>query len=95
MFFVPFTSLPFIAANIIEVLVILIFVEAILANIIAFGGKLSPYHPLVKFVRAIVNPILAPVRRMIPPYKMHGWDVSPLIMMVVLQVVRNVLVSMG
>lgn len=95
MFFVPFTSLPFVLANIMEILVILIFVEAILTNIIAFGGKLSPYHPVVKFIRAIVNPLLAPVRKLIPSYKTGGWDISPLIVMVALQVFRNMLVSMG
>jgi uncharacterized protein YggT (Ycf19 family) len=63
----------------IQILVFLIFVDAIIGNIIAFGGRLSARHPVVRIVRTIVDPLLNPVRRFLPPYKTGGWDLSNLI----------------
>jgi uncharacterized protein YggT (Ycf19 family) len=91
MYLVPPTSLPALLADVIEVLIILIIIEAVISNIIAFGGKLSPYHPFVKFVRAIVNPILNPFRRLLPSHKTQGWDLSPLFAIFLLQILRSYL----
>lgn len=76
---------------VIQILIILIIVEAVIANVIAFGGKLSPYHPVVRGVRAIVNPILEPFRRLLPPHKTQGWDLSPLFAVFLLQILRSYL----
>lgn len=78
-------------AMVIQVLIILIIVEAIISNIIAFGGRLSPYHPVVRTVRAVVNPILEPFRRLLPPHKTQGWDLSPLFAVFLLQIIRTYL----
>jgi YggT family protein len=73
----------------IQILIVLIIVEAIIANIIAFGGRLSPYHPVVRTVRAIVNPILEPFRRLLPPHKTQGWDLSPLFAIFLLRIIQS------
>ncbi len=81
-----------ILADLIVVLIWAILIESLLSNIIAFGGKLSPYHPFVKALRAVVNPILTPVRRLLPPpSRTGGWDLSPLIVIILLQMLRNYL----
>ena len=75
---------------IIYALIALILIEVIISNVIAFGGRLSPYHPWVRMLRQVVNPILNPVRRILPPpHKMGGWDLSPLIVILVLQVLLS------
>jgi uncharacterized protein YggT (Ycf19 family) len=81
-----------ILADLIVVLIWAILIESLLSNIIAFGGKLSPYHPFVKALRAVVNPILTPVRRLLPPpSRTGGWDLSPLIVIILLQMLRSYL----
>lgn len=92
MYFVPMTSLSAILANLVEVLILLIIIEAIISNIIAFGGRISPYHPVVKFVRTIVNPILSPFRRLLPPRKTQNWDLSPILACVLLSLLHNFLI---
>jgi uncharacterized protein YggT (Ycf19 family) len=91
-FFVRPISGAAILADLIELLIWAILIEALVSNIIAFGGKLSPYHPAVKALRAVVNPILAPVRRILPPpARTGGWDLSPLIVIILLQMLRSYL----
>lgn len=81
-----------ILADLIVLLIWAILIESLVSNIIAFGGKLSPYHPGVRALRAVVNPILAPVRRLLPPpSRTGGWDLSPLIVIVLLQMLRSYL----
>jgi YggT family protein len=78
----------------ITVLIVLIFIEVIIANFMAFGRGLSPYHPAVRTLRKIVNPILDPFRRMLPPSRTGGWDFSPMLVMILLYLVRNMLSRM-
>ncbi|MCS6776747.1 MAG: YggT family protein [Chloroherpetonaceae bacterium] len=88
--FVPQT-LPQLFSLLIQVLILLIFVEAIVANIIAFGGRISPYHPAVRALRSIVNPVLDPFRRLLPPHKTAGWDLSPLLAILLLRIIQGYL----
>ncbi len=53
---------------------------------------LSPYNNVRIFLDRIVNPMLAPIRRMIPPVQMI--DFSPIILLVILQVVEYILVRL-
>ena len=93
-YFAPMTSLIGIIYNLIGLLMILILIEVIISNIIAFGGKLSPYHPFVRFVRNIVNPIVNPVRRMLPPpHRTGGWDFAPMIVLILLSLLRRFLIN--
>ena len=77
----------------INTLIVLIIIEAVITNIIAFGGKISPRHPLVVWLRRIVNPILNPVRRVLPPRLLGGWDLSPLIVILLLNALQHFLSS--
>lgn len=86
-----YSPLGLVLGRTLDVLVVLIIIEVIISNIMAFGGRISPYSPPVQLLRKIVNPILNPVRRLLPPYKTGGWDLSPLIVILVIQFVRNLL----
>ncbi len=89
-FFMSPTSVPAILADLIGLLIWAILIECLVSNIIAFGGKLSPSHPAVKALRAVVNPILMPVRKIMPaPGRTGGWDFSPFIVIILLQMLRN------
>ena len=45
----------------------------------------SPFIPLVRFLRAVTEPVLAPLRRIIPPAGM--FDISFLVLFLVIELV--------
>jgi YggT family protein len=53
---------------------------------------LSPYHPVRKALDTIVQPMLVPIRRIIPPSGM--FDFSPLVLMFVIWLVERLLISL-
>ncbi|MFZ6019367.1 MAG: YggT family protein [Chloroflexota bacterium] len=53
---------------------------------------LSPYHPLRSNLDRIVEPLLNPIRRVVPPLGMI--DFSPLILIILIQVVETLLISL-
>ena len=66
-----------------NILIILIFIWVILSWI------LSPYHPLREALDRIVEPMLAPIRRVIPSVGMI--DLSPMILMILIELVSRIL----
>jgi len=72
-------------------LILLIIIDAVIMNIIAFGGRISTYNPLVRFVRTIVTPLEEPFRRMLPPRKTGGLDLSPLILILLLEALASII----
>jgi len=52
----------------------------------------DPYHPLRQSVDRLVQPLLDPIRRIMPPTGM--FDFSPVILLILIQVVVNVLVGL-
>jgi len=51
----------------------------------------DPYHPLARFLSRVTEPILAPIRRIVPPLGMV--DISPIIAIIVLQVIQGIIVA--
>lgn len=49
----------------------------------------DPRNPLVKLLHAIVDPLLLPVRAILPP--LGGMDFSPLVVMIILWILRGML----
>lgn len=77
----------------ISALMVLIVIDVVIANLLAFGRGPSPYHPAVRMLRRVLDPILDPFRRLLPPSRTGGWDLSPMLVMVILSVVRGMLLS--
>jgi YggT family protein len=69
-----------------QILVLLVFISVILSYF------MDPYHPIRRGVDNIVGPILAPIRRVVPPVGML--DFSPLVLILLIQLVRSLLVSL-
>lgn len=67
------------------VLTILVFVYSLL------GYFLDRYHPVRNALGQIVEPMLAPIRRLMP--STGGIDLSPLVLIILLQVIEAVLVA--
>ena len=39
----------------------------------------NPYNPVVQFLRRVTEPVLRPIRSLVPPEKLGGLDISPMI----------------
>jgi YggT family protein len=48
----------------------------------------DPRNPVVMLLRRITEPVLAPARRLLPPWRTGGLDFSPLIVIFAIQLVE-------
>ena len=69
-----------------NLLIILLFIWVIVSWI------LPPYHPLREALDRVVEPMLGPIRRVIPLVGMM--DLSPMILMILIEVVSRILISL-
>ena len=74
--------------NVIGFVAIVLNVLIIVRIAVSWIG-LSPWHPLVHWLRIIVDPILAPFRRILPTFS--GIDFSPILAIVVIYFVAGIL----
>ena len=65
---------------------------AILGRVILSWINLSPQNPIVVLIYGITEPILAPIRRVLP--SMGMLDLSPMIALIVLIVIQRILLSL-
>jgi YggT family protein len=65
---------------------ILVFVYVLLTWV------LSPYHPVRETLDRIVEPMLGPIRRMMP--FTGGLDFSPFVLLLLIQLIRRLLISL-
>ena len=61
----------------------------IVARVVASWLDVRPYHPAIRLLVEITEPVLGPFRRRFPPR--GGLDFSPLLALLALWVVRNVI----
>ena len=59
--------------------------------LITWVPNLDPYHPAVQFLHQVTDPVLEPARKLIPPLGMV--DISPIIVMIVLQFLASALMN--
>ena len=45
----------------------------------------NPYHPAVRLLARLTEPVLAPIRQLVPPWKTFGLDFSPMIVILLIQ----------
>jgi YggT family protein len=62
---------------------IYIFIVVIIAQ--AVMSWVSPYHPAAPFFNALSDPLLKPVRRVVPP--IGGVDITPVFILIILQLI--------
>lgn len=61
----------------------------VLGSVIISWLQLPPTHPVATFLGVMTDPLLAPIRRVLPP--MGGLDFSPLVLLVGLQFLKGLL----
>jgi YggT family protein len=68
------------------ILILLVVVSSLLTFFV------SPYHPVREALERIVNPMLNPIRRVVPLVGM--FDLSPLILIILIQLVSQILTGL-
>jgi len=64
----------------------------ILARVLMSWVNIDPYSPLARAIFDLTEPVLAPVRNMLP--SAGGMDFSPVIVMVLIQFIGQLLIMM-
>jgi YggT family protein len=72
-------------ANLIDLYSLVVLVAVILSWV-----ALDRRNPLVTITHALTEPVLAPIRRVLPP--MAGLDLSPMVLLIALQLLKGLLV---
>jgi len=62
----------------------------VLVAVILSWVALDRRNPLVTITHALTEPVLAPIRRVLPP--MAGLDLSPMVLLIALQLLKGLLV---
>lgn len=69
-----------------QLLVLLVIVSIILSYF------MDPYHPIRRAIDSVVEPMLAPIRRIVPLVGML--DFSPLVLIILIQLLSNILIRL-
>jgi len=64
-----------------------LIIARIILSFIPMFTRIDPYHPLIRFVMEITEPLMAPFRKLIPP--VGGLDLSPIVLFLVLEFART------
>ncbi len=67
-----------------------IFVWIVIASVL-LSYFMSPYHPVKQALDRIVEPFLAPIRRVIPSVGM--FDFSPIILILAVELIKTLLIN--
>lgn len=68
-----------------QFLILLIIVQVILSYF------MDPFHPIRRSIDNLVEPLLAPIRRVVP--LIGVFDFSPLVLIILVQILSSVLIS--
>ena len=72
--------------SIVSLLTFMLIVNSILSYF------LSPYHPVRRGLNRILEPLLSPIRKLVPPS--FGFDFSPIILVILVQILGTLLVAL-
>ena len=68
-----------------QIIYLLVLVKIILSYF------MDPLHPFRKTIDSLVDPLLYPIQQVIPP--IGGFDFSPLILILVVEIIANILLA--
>ena len=66
-------------------IILLVFLEVVVSYF------LGPYHPIRHSLERIVEPMLGPIRRIVP--LVGGFDFSPLVLTILIVIISSILVN--
>ena len=66
-----------------------VYTVVVLIAVICSWLRLSEGHPVIRFTSALTEPMLGPIRRVLP--STGGIDISPMVLLLALRLVRRLL----
>jgi YggT family protein len=72
--------------------VIRIYMWVIIIRALISWVSPDPHNPIVQILVKVTEPVLRPLRRLVPPRKLGGLDLSPLIAILLLVLISQTLV---
>ena len=70
--------------QLIDLYTVVVFVAVIISWL-----QLPPHNPIVRYTRMLTEPLLAPIRRILPPA--GGLDFSPMVLLILLRIIRGIM----
>lgn len=71
-------------ATLIDLYSLVVIVSVVLSWI-----QVSPYHPVSQVTRALVDPVIEPIQRLLP--SVAGLDFSPMVLLILLQMLKSLI----
>ena len=62
-----------------------LYIWVIIAAAVISWVAPNPYNPVVRLLHRVTEPVLAPIRKLLPPWKTFGLDFSPVIIILLIQ----------
>ena len=90
-----FYSLLGALVGIVDIVLTMYFWVIIVAALLTWVRP-DPYNPIVRFLRAVTEPVFYRVRRALPFVMIGGYDLSPVVVLLIIQFIKiflNFLVS--
>lgn len=75
------------------VFVLYLYTWVIIIRAVVSWTRPNPGQPMIQLLFTVTEPILKPLRTIVPPAKLGGIDLSPILAIVVIQVVRYLLLA--
>jgi YggT family protein len=69
--------------------VINLYIWIVLIRALVSWVSPDPRNPIVRLLVSLTEPVLRPLRRLLPPHKLGGLDLSPMIVILLLVFLRN------
>jgi YggT family protein len=64
----------------------------ILIRVLLSWVRINPYHPAVQILHQITDPVLEPLRRLIPPIG-GAIDISPVVALILLEILHRIVIT--
>lgn len=77
---------------VLQALIALVWARFIVSWVVMANPKWR-YNPIVEMIHQLTEPLYAPIRQIIPP--MGGFDLTPMILLLVLSAVLRTVISLG
>ncbi len=81
------------AATVLDVVLQFLFYLILIRAVLSWVSP-DPYNPIVQFLYRSTEPILRPFRRLLPPWRSGGVDLSPFVASLLIYFLRLFLVPM-
>ena len=77
-------------ANLLHI-VLMAYLLIIIARALISWVSPDPFNPIVRFLYRMTEPVLRPIRRRLPDFQI-GLDLSPIVVIIAIQIVDNYIV---